>query len=468
MIDRSAPRQVLIVTGDIALNLIAVNAALYIWSRAGLIPFDDAFLMTQGLWFAVLPVLWLALARANAFYDPAILADFRRTTIRLAQMHVQMLGVYVVAYFFAAPDTLPRWFIVYYAAVLYVLVLGWHRWGPALNAPLPRRRALVVGTGWGAALIVGTIEAVAIERYALIGAIKGGAAVDPLLPPIDAPLPIPTLGDGRTLPTLVAAHGIQELILTHSGEMPADIFEGLMACYELGVAMTPMPVLYERLTGRVPIEHVGQGDWTAILPLEGTAEARRFYLAAKRLIDIALALIGLAAFGLALPIVALLIRRDSPGPIFYRQERLGRGGRPFSLVKLRTMIADAERTSGPIWSADDDSRVTRVGRFLRRTRLDEAPQLWNVLTGAMSIVGPRPERPYFVAMLTAQIPFYRTRLAVAPGLTGWAQVRFGYGRSVGDSLTKLQYDLYYIRHQSLLLDALIMLRTIGLLLRARR
>jgi lipopolysaccharide/colanic/teichoic acid biosynthesis glycosyltransferase len=183
--------------------------------------------------------------------------------------------------------------------------------------------------------------------------------------------------------------------------------------------------------------------------------------------DLTLGVVGLVIFGAMLPLLALLIVLDSPGPVFFAQERVGRAGRPFKLVKLRTMIPDAERESGPLWAVHGDPRVTRVGRFLRMSRLDEAPQLINVLAGQMSLIGPRPERPAFVADLQAGIPFYRARLSVRPGVTGWAQVNYGYGSTVEDQIAKLQYDLYYIRHRSLLLDTLILLRTVGQVLALR-
>jgi lipopolysaccharide/colanic/teichoic acid biosynthesis glycosyltransferase len=168
-----------------------------------------------------------------------------------------------------------------------------------------------------------------------------------------------------------------------------------------------------------------------------------------------------------LPFMALAIKLDSRGPVFYRQQRLGRGGRVFMIVKLRSMRVNAEVGSGPQWATARDPRVTRVGRFLRKTRLDEVPQLFNVLTGQMSVVGPRPERPVFVEMLAREIPFYRSRLVVKPGLTGWAQVCYPYGSSTEDALRKLQYDLYYIRHQSLMRDLLIMVRTVGTMMTLR-
>jgi len=213
----------------------------------------------------------------------------------------------------------------------------------------------------------------------------------------------------------------------------------------------------------VPVEYVG-GHWNVVLPLEGISPLNPYPLL-KRMMDIMLSLIGLAMFGLMLPLLALAITLDSPGPLFYRQERVGRAGRLFMLTKLRTMVPDAEAQRGPLWAVAHDPRITRVGALLRRTRLDEVPQLLNVLAGEMSLVGPRPERPYFVERLQNSIPFYRTRLTVRPGLTGWAQVNYRYGSSEEDALVKLKYDLYYIRHQSILLDALILLRTVARVVR---
>ena len=181
----------------------------------------------------------------------------------------------------------------------------------------------------------------------------------------------------------------------------------------------------------------------------------------KRILSVVVSAVLLSLF---LPITLLfmvLVRLDSPGPIFYRQERTGQDGRSFTLWKFRSMRQDAERGNKAVWSAGaDDPRVTRVGKLLRRTRLDELPQLFNVLRGDMSFVGPRPERPQFVQELAATIPFYPLRHAVKPGITGWAQINHGYANSVEDTIEKLQYDLFYIKHMSVLLDALIILETI--------
>jgi exopolysaccharide biosynthesis polyprenyl glycosylphosphotransferase len=187
----------------------------------------------------------------------------------------------------------------------------------------------------------------------------------------------------------------------------------------------------------------------------------------KRVTDILAALMGLV---LSLPLcllTALAIKLTSPGPVFFRQERTGQDGAPFRLIKFRTMRIDAEKESGPVWAQKNDTRVTPVGRFLRKSRIDEIPQFLNILAGQMSFVGPRPERPHFVAQLQQQVPFYPLRHTVKPGLTGWAQVRHPYGASIEDAQEKLRYDLYYIKNMSVMFDLNIILRTVGVILGAK-
>lgn len=181
---------------------------------------------------------------------------------------------------------------------------------------------------------------------------------------------------------------------------------------------------------------------------------------AKRIFDLVSAGLGALCLAVALPFIALAIYLDSPGPIFYTQERVGRGGKPFRLYKFRSMVLDAEPDGEAVWTAEDDPRITRVGCLLRRTHVDEFPQFLNILKGEMSAVGPRPERPEFVDLLAQEIPFYRLRHAVKPGMAGWGLVEQGYGASNEDARVKLQYDLYYINHQCLWLDTLVLIRTL--------
>ena len=185
----------------------------------------------------------------------------------------------------------------------------------------------------------------------------------------------------------------------------------------------------------------------------------------KRIIEVAIVVLLLPVAVMMIAVCALLIKILSPGPVFYRQKRVGQGGKPFGLLKLRTMIPDAEDTTGPVWAAEDDSRVTGLGRLLRRTRLDELPQLFQVLTGEMALIGPRPERPQFVREFAQDLPFYLTRLSVRPGITGWAQVNLHYDSCSGDVSEKLRHDMYYIRHLSLWLDLTILRRTLTVVIR---
>ncbi len=211
------------------------------------------------------------------------------------------------------------------------------------------------------------------------------------------------------------------------------------------------------------MEHSGD-HWVMALAVGGPGP---LYRCLRRVEDLVLASLGLVVTAPLWGLIALAIRLDSPGPVFYRQVRVGYRGRPFTMIKFRTMRTDAEKEGRPVWAAANDPRVTGVGRLLRATRLDELPQLLNVLRGEMSLIGLRPERPAFVAMLQTQIPFYRARLLLRPGLTGWAQVNYPYGRTVEDALVKLQYDLYHLKHQSPYLDLLILLRTVVTVLACR-
>ena len=254
------------------------------------------------------------------------------------------------------------------------------------------------------------------------------------------------------------------LALALEGPLNAETLAQLARARERGLVVLPMPALYAALTGRVPLEHLTVTELNALLSVP---PPRPFYVVLKRTLDVLSALLGLAVFGVLLPLLALLIVLDGRGPVFFRQERVGQGGRIFRIVKLRTMIPDAERLTGPQWARQGDPRVTRVGRWLRRARLDEVPQLFNVLRGEMSLVGPRPERPAFVAELSRALPLYPLRHTVRPGITGWAQVQYRYGNTTADARVKLEYDLYYLLHRSPRLDAQILLRTVGQVLRLR-
>jgi sugar transferase (PEP-CTERM system associated) len=219
---------------------------------------------------------------------------------------------------------------------------------------------------------------------------------------------------------------------------------------------------YERLTGRVSLNMI-RPSW---LIFTGRGRQAKLAEVSRTVVHWMVAFIGAI---LSLPLVlitAILIKLESRGPVFYKQERVGKNGRPFTLMKFRSMRVDAEQ-DGPVWASKGDSRTTRVGRVIRKARIDEIPQFWNILKGEMSFVGPRPERPHFVAQLAEEITFYQQRHLIAPGLTGWAQIKYPYGSSIEDARQKLQYDLFYIKNQSLFLDAIVLFETVKIILFGR-
>lgn len=426
------------------------------------------------IWLVVIAVVWLILATVNECYNLQI-ASFRTQVVpRLLLTTMEAGGIYLVIFFvfgrpkasdsplavlstpvmsfYDAPRITPVLFLLVALPMIWLWRLGYIRF---FTSPALRRRAVVVGAGKAGRKLVHAVRE-SSQDYDILGYIdddqeKRGVSVDRL----------PVLGTRYDLVRLVRSQRVDEVILAITHDVHHDLLKALMDCHEEGTPIKPMSVFYEQALGQVPVEHLRQ-KWFPVPPW-GQSSTPTIYRAIKRLTDIICALLGLAVFSVLFPFVVLAIKLDDGGPIFYSQERAGQGGRVFKLVKFRSMIQNAERGGQAVWASRSDPRITRVGYFLRRTRIDEFPQLFNVLTGEMSIVGPRPERPQFVQQLQEQVPFYRSRLVVKPGLTGWAQIKYSYGNSVEDALIKLQYDLYYIKYRSLMLDSLIILRTINVM-----
>jgi exopolysaccharide biosynthesis polyprenyl glycosylphosphotransferase len=451
-------RRWLLMLGDVMAVAAAVLIALRIWAWAGERNFSGGFLLQQILWFPFYIILWLLLANANDFYDLRIVANRSAAFRRLLLITLQMVLVYLVIFFVSGRDTLPRLFTLYYGVASFVLIWGWRSIYPALAgwASEPRR-VLIVGTGWGTEVIAGAVQTEAYNEYRVVGIIGSEDEVGQVICGAEV------IGTGGDLMPIVERDRVSELVLTATGELTGTTFQAVMDAYAAGINIVPMPILYERITGRVPVEHVDH-QWAVVLPLDENAFFKPYSLL-KRLLDVMLAMVGLVLLSPVMLLAALLVKLEDGGPVFYPQKRLGLNGKPFTIYKFRSMKPNAEYDTGPVFATPNDPRVTRIGRFMRRARIDELPQLINVLRGEMSLVGPRPERPEHVARLMNLIPFYRTRLVTRPGLTGWAQVRYQYGADDQDALVKLQYDLYYIRHKSLLLDVNILLRTVGKVLK---
>lgn len=253
---------------------------------------------------------------------------------------------------------------------------------------------------------------------------------------------------------------IDTIVISPEAYRIPDIIDTFYKSLEQKIKFYNLATFYERLTGQVPLGSINQ-----IWFLENLSEGTRSgYEIVKRTLDIIFAFIFGAVSLVFYPFIILVIKLSSPGPVFYIQKRIGGRGKIFKMVKFRTMIADAEKNSGAVWAADGDGRVTAVGKFLRRTRIDELPQIWNILKGEMSLVGPRAERPEFHSLLKKEVPFYEERYLTKPGLSGWAQINFRYGSSVKDAAEKLKYDLFYIKNRSLILDVGIVLKTIRIAL----
>ena len=312
-----------------------------------------------------------------------------------------------------------------------------------------QERLLIVGTGPSARKVARLVLDQHDFAYRIVGfidedpAMVGRSVVNPHV-----------LGTPSDIERLVREHDISRIVVglaDRRGRLPID---ELLAAKLQGVRVEDPETIVERLTGKILLDDL-KPSW---LIFSDGFRARRLTRLMKRSLDVAFASIGLV---LALPLMLLTaaaVRLESDGAVLYAQDRVGEHGRVFTLFKFRSMRADAERGT-PVWATDGDDRVTRIGRFLRLSRLDELPQLWNVLRGDMSFVGPRPERPFFVEQLAEVIPYYRQRHAVKPGVTGWAQVKYRYGSSIEDAREKLRYDLYYIKHLSIIFDLTIVFDT---------
>lgn len=263
------------------------------------------------------------------------------------------------------------------------------------------------------------------------------------------------------LENLIKQKRVSTLVLDPSVYRIPQIIDVFYRLLGLKINFYNLSDFYERVTGKVPLGAIDQ-TWFLGNLSEGS---KRGYETGKRIFDFIFSL-TLGVISLALyPFIILAIKADSAGPVFYKQSRRGRAGKNFTMLKFRTMIKDAEGLNGAVWAQQNDQRATRVGKFLRKTRLDELPQLWNILHGEMSFVGPRAERPEFHKELEEKVPFYDERYLIKPGLSGWAQIKFRYGASIKDAAEKLQYDLYYIKNRSFLLDLGIVLKTITIVLR---
>jgi exopolysaccharide biosynthesis polyprenyl glycosylphosphotransferase len=449
-------------------DLLFVNGALFaiLVLRHGY-SLSWATLVQVPPYFLLLTVLWMIWAVFFECYDLARSADASQSAWSTGRAALFTALSYLAIPYLTPQLLISRLSTVTFIALTTASVPIWRLiYVTVLSQPTFQQRLLIVGAGRAGAALARALACTPQtgNPYAGSGFQVVGFVDDDPAKAESRIEGVRVLGDRYDLMRLVDRYSVDIVVvaIAHAPRIQPELVQSLLNCRERNVRLEPMTSLYERLTGRVPVEYAGN-DLYVVMPL-ADSPMNRVFAAGKRVVDLLAGLTGLLALVLIAPLVAVANALWSPGPLFFRQMRVGQGGKLFSLFKFRSMIPEAEKDRGAVWASEDDDRITPIGRILRKTRIDELPQALNMLKGEMSLVGPRPERPEFVDSLVKELPFYQARHAVRPGLTGWAQVRYRYGSSVEDALIKLEYDLYYIKHQSVYLETSILVKTAAVML----
>ncbi|MBM4427874.1 MAG: sugar transferase [Chloroflexi bacterium] len=465
---RPSEQRTILLAGDFIASISATAGAIYFWYEyslyrliaGGLRPnvAERIIQIDVPFWFYLLPLVWLLLMVDS--YELHISSNWRKTLRGIAVAPIVGLLAYSLLFTFNIdPNSLPRIAVGAFLVLASFLTLAWRAIYIRLYTSSGlMRRVLIVGAGKAGHTLTEAYRKLNPPPFLIIGFIDDDPAKKSKS--LDG---FAVLGDSEHLLDLIEDYRISDVVVAITGEVKGETFQTILDVQERGVEVTRMPIMYEELTQRVPIEHL-ESDWV-IRSFVDQVRVSGLYEFLKRMMDVFGGIVGTLIFLIIFPFVSLAIYSETGFPIFYSQPRLGKGGKLINIYKFRTMTQNAEADGMPRTAEKDDPRVTRVGNFLRKSRLDEMPQFWNVLSGEMSLVGPRAERPELVAEFQKQIPFYRARLLVKPGLTGWAQINYGYVATVKETVVKLEYDLYYIKHRTFGMDFNIVLRTIGTVLR---
>jgi sugar transferase (PEP-CTERM system associated) len=422
--------------------------------------------------FLLVPLIWTFILFVSRAYE--VIEEGREkisdTNIFIKAAIISIITLGFIFYLLLPFVDFPQRVLLIHGFLVIVVLWLWRViFAKLIHHPRRVKKVLILGTSWPAQEIAWEIVRQPNKGYSLTGFIenreeerattfsskfkKGGYEIDKKF----------ILGEEKDIPQVVKNYRIDLIISALAERKSQKVIEALLEVQEGGVSVIEMPEFYEELTGKVPIEYLGS-SWAILGRFSRNDEIKE----SLEYVLNAFFAFWFLIFSLPLSLmIALFVKMEDKGPIFYCQKRVGKDGRIFTSIKFRTMRPEAEKETGPVWTKEDDERMTRIGRFLRKWRLDEIPQLINILRGEMVFVGPRPERPEFVVYLEQEIPFYKMRHLIKPGLTGWAQVRFKYGASVQDALQKLQYELYYIKHRSLLFDLIIILKTIEVIITGR-
>lgn len=383
-------------------------------------------------------------------YDLRVVADRRELMVRVLQALGAASLILALTYYVLPTLIIGRGVFLVASLLVVFTVAGWRFAFEWLSLAVgPAERLLVVGTSTAAQELARELD----SRRKELGVDIVGFADDQAHA---EQLGFPIVARFDDIPQVVREQRVDRVVVSlvdARGKLP---MERLLDMKLDGVRFDHLSAVYEQYTGKIAVENLRP----SYLIFNEGFRTSKLQLILKRAFDIGLAVVGLVLAAPLMLLTALAVRLSSPGPALYHQVRVGQNGRHFTVHKFRSMRQDAEAASGAVWAQRNDPRITPIGRFRRKTRLDELPQLWNVLVGDMSFVGPRPERPEFVNTLSEQIPFYRQRHVVKPGVTGWAQVMYTYGASIEDAVEKLQYDLFYIKHLSVGFDVFVLFKTV--------
>ncbi len=449
---RLSPRTVWLILADTAFIYGGIVLAIYL--RLGFGGADYQLNENDG-WYKVGLATFVCLLVLYFYdlYDYTVMGNRRELMLRLVQALGIAWALLAFLFYFIPPLLIGRGVSIISVPLVLILLLVWRVLIHLLTGhPDIGEKILLVGTGQSAK---DTAQAVWDRRdagYRIVGFVTENGA-QPEVTLGDAKI----LGCSEDLAEIVKREKVDRIVIAireRRGTFPTEKLLKMSLAGDVNIEECTS--FFERVTGKV---HVGmlRPSW---LIFDGRPRDTRLKTAVRDIIHRGLGLIGLiVSFPIGI-VAAILIKLESKGDVFYRQERVGKNGRVVKVIKFRSMRTDAEKDGKPVWATTNDDRVTRVGRIIRKIRVDEIPQFWNIIKGEMSFVGPRPERPHFVEQLAEEIPFYEHRHLVAPGLTGWAQIKYPYGASVEDARQKLQYDLYYIKNQSLALDLVIVFETV--------
>ena len=457
MSTRSSPRTIGLITADIAIIFIAIVLALYLrlgWDGAAFQIFQNNALNKVALAASIC----LISIYLYDLYDYGVMHHRRELLFRLIQATGVAWTILAIIYYLVPPLMIGRGTLIYSVVLTLLFLLAWRTLIHFLTGhPDLGEKILILGAGKAAVVTANVVYKRRDAGYRIAGFVAVPGAENGGSPRSRAELKAQILGTSDDLETIVSEKKIDRIVVAlaqRRGNFPTESL--LRMSLENNVDIEECASFYERVTGQVHLDML-RPSW---LIFSGRERDTKIKVAFREVVNRAIAFVGLF---LSLPIAlvtAVAIKLESEGAVLYRQERVGRNGTMFQLLKFRSMKKNAEADGTPVWATADDDRATKFGRLIRKVRIDEIPQFWNILKGEMSFIGPRPERPHFVAELSEKVPFYGHRHLVAPGLTGWAQIKYPYGASVEDAREKLQYDLYYIKNQSLALDAIIIFETV--------